>query len=84
MKPKYKNGDKVKDSISGLEGIITCVAIYLNGCIRYNVQPVLDPNGHYRESEMLDEQQLTIIKPVKIKKTKPLGGDRPALPKFKV
>jgi hypothetical protein len=84
MKPKFKNGDKVRDKISGLEGTITCVATYMNGCIRYSIQPGLDGDGHYQESEVIDEQQLEIIKPEKAKKKKPLGGDRPFQPKYKL
>lgn len=83
MKQKFKNGQKVKDAVSGLEGTITCVAIYLNGCIRYNVQPGLDREGHYQESEVIDEQQLELIKEVKEKKVKKRpGGDRPFQPKY--
>ena len=84
MKTKFKNGDKVKDTISGLEGIIVCVAIYNNGCIRYNVQPKLNAEGFFVEAEVIDEQQLELIKPTKVKKIKPLGGDRPPLPKYKL
>jgi hypothetical protein len=85
MKPKFKNGIKVRDKVTGLEGTITCVAIYMNGCIRYNVQPGLDAEGHYQESEVIDEQQLEIIRLEKpIKEPKPNGGDRPFIPKYKL
>lgn len=33
----YAIGDKVRDSVSGFEGTITNVMIYLNGCIHYGV-----------------------------------------------
>ena len=82
MNPKFKNGDKVVDTVSGLEGTITCVAVYMNGCIRYNVQPGLDSEGHFQEAEVVDEQQLKLIKPEKLKKEKRNGGDRPPLPKY--
>jgi hypothetical protein len=84
LKTKFKNGDKVRDEVSGLEGTITCVAVYMNGCIRYNVQPGLDEEGHYQDGEAIDEQQLILIKPKKAKKTERPGGDRPFLPKYKL
>lgn len=82
MKPKFENGDKVKDKITGWKGTITCQIIYLNGCIRYSVQPTLNKDGEYVESQIIDEQQLELVKPIKKKKTKPVGGDRPAPSSF--
>jgi len=84
METKFKNGDKVKDTITGFEGTIVCVAVYLNGCIRYSIQPKIDKAGLYQESETIDEEQLELIKEKKPKKTKPSGGDRPPLPKYKL
>jgi len=84
MKLKFENGQKVKDTISGLEGTITCVAIYLNGCIRYAVQPGLDTEGHHQESEVIDEQQLVLLEDIKKKETDGPGGDRPFFPKYKL
>jgi len=84
QKAKFVNGDKVKDNITGFSGTVTAVAIYLNGCIRYQVQPELDEHGHYQESQMIDEEQLEIIKPAKKKKVKPTGGDREPLPKYRL
>lgn len=84
MKLKFKNGQKVRDKITGFEGTITCCAEYLNGCIRYSIQPELDAEGHYQESEVIDEEQLELIKEATEKKTKPTGGDRPFQPKYKL
>jgi hypothetical protein len=84
MKRKFVNGEKVRDRISGFEGTITAVAEYINGCIRYQVQPELDEHGNYRESQMFDEQQLERLQKKREKKVKPTGGDRPPLPKFKL
>jgi len=84
MKTKFKNGDKVRDTISGFEGTITCTAIYMNGCIRYDIQPELDANKHYQEGQVFDEQQLELIKTIKEKKKIPTGGDRPFQPKYKL
>jgi hypothetical protein len=91
IKTKFKNGQKVKDRLSGFEGTITCEAIYLNGCIRYYIQPELDGEGHYQESQVIDEEQLELIeKELELiekepeKETKKNGGDRPGLPKYKL
>jgi hypothetical protein len=84
LKRKFENGDKVRDRISGFVGTITCCAEYLNGCIRYSIQPGLDKDGHYQEGEVIDQEQLELIKPKKKKETKPIGGDRPFLPKYKL
>jgi len=51
-------GDKVKDRITGLEGIAIAKVIYLNGCVRYEVKPKGLKDGKTIESEWIDEQQL--------------------------
>jgi len=84
MKGKFKNGDKVRDKISGLEGTITCVAFYMNGCIRYSIQAKLNAEGFFVDAEVIDEQNLELIKPIKKKIIKPTGGDRPFMPKYKL
>lgn len=85
MTPKFKNGQKVKDTVTGFEGTVTCVAMYMNGCIRYSIQPGLDGAGNYQESQVIDEGQLKLIKKSKEKEKKESpGGDRPSLPKFKL
>jgi hypothetical protein len=85
MKPKFENGQKVIDVVTGFKGTIACVAIYMNGCIRYSIQPELDDEGHFQESQVIDEQQLELIEsPKKKKKEKKKGGYRKPLPKFKL
>lgn len=84
MKKIFKNGQKVRDKLSGFEGTITCEAVYLNGCIRYSVQPELDEEGHYQESQVIDQEQLELIEKPKEKEVKNHGGERPGLPKYKL
>lgn len=83
-KPKYENGDVVQDRISGFQGTVMCVAVYWNGCIRYSIQPKLDKNGHHQDPEVIDEQQLELVTPIKKPEPKKRGGDRPSLPSFKL
>jgi len=92
---KFENGQKVVDRLTGFTGVITAVVEYMNGCIRYQVQPPIDAEGKYRESVIIDEQQLDLVVEKqkslmkKIKEREKPGGDRPApkgftLPKNKL
>lgn len=87
MNKKFKNGQKVRDRLSGFEGTITAEVEYMNGCIRYQIQPWIRGDGTFQDSVIIDEQQLDLLverKPVKEKdkEVKPPGGDRPGLPKY--
>ncbi len=62
IKHKIKLGQKVKDKISGFEGIAIVRVTALNGCIQYAVKPMyLDKDGKIPQSESIDQQQLKII-----------------------
>jgi len=54
-----KLGDKVKDQITGYEGIVIARAEYLNGCISIRVQARNLKNGLPIEAVWFDEQRLT-------------------------
>ena len=54
-----KLGDKVKDTVSGFEGIAITKHTYLHGPKRVTVQPPIH-NGELRESETFYESQLCI------------------------
>jgi hypothetical protein len=56
--PLYKNGEFVKDKISGLEGVVVAVTVWYNGCIRYAVQPRDVKDGKPVDAWSLDEEQL--------------------------
>ena len=56
-------GDRVKDSISGFEGIVTARSEYLNGCISLLVSPEkLDKSGEKIKGIWFDDVQLTVKK----------------------
>lgn len=60
---QHQLGDKVKDKVTGYEGIVIARSEYLNGCIRYGVQrDKLTKEGKPQESEWFDEKQLAIVK----------------------
>jgi len=83
---KIKLGDKIRDKITGLEGIATSKVEFLNGCVQYSIQPQgLTKDGTPKEPDFVDDQQIEIIKPPKPekpkKKTKPTGGGYRNYPK---
>ena len=53
-------GDKVRDTITGFEGICTGRTVYLNGCISINVEGALKKDGE-RSSEWFDEQRIEFV-----------------------
>ncbi len=56
-------GDRVKDRITGYTGIAHCMTKWLNGCIRFAVQPEqLDKDGKVVDDRYFDEGQLIVIK----------------------
>jgi len=68
-------GDKVKDSVSGIIGIVTQRTEYLNGCIQYGVQPkVTSKNPDEIKTWIIDEEQLTKIGGLKKVKKSRNGG----------
>lgn len=64
-------GSKVKDKVTGFEGIAIGETRWLHGCLRYTVQPQdRDKDGKIKESNSFDEPQLTVLQgPEKTKVT---------------
>ncbi|MGR3179803.1 MAG: hypothetical protein ACUZ8E_17325 [Candidatus Anammoxibacter sp.] len=60
---KYDLGIRVRDRVTGTEGIIDMRTEYLNGCIRYSVQPkAKTPNPEKMpESYWFDENQIEFV-----------------------
>jgi len=54
-------GQKVRDVVSGLEGIVTGRTEYLNGCIQYCVKPPLDKDGKMQEAWWIDRAVLAAL-----------------------
>lgn len=54
-------GQLVRDTISGFEGKVTSRIEYLNGCVRYGVQPPVDKDGKMPAGEFIDWQQLEVL-----------------------
>jgi hypothetical protein len=67
---EIKLGSKVKDKISGFAGIATSRTVFLNGCVRIEIDPDrLNKDGDLIEGAVFDEVQLEVVKPVIKKKT---------------
>lgn len=60
-------GREVKDRVTGFKGIAVAVYIYLQGCVRYSVQPKIKKDGTLPKDQVFDEPQLEIIGKRKIK-----------------
>ena len=54
-------GDRVKDRLTGLTGIIVARTEWLNYCNRYTVQPQKIKDGKPVESTVFDEGDLTLL-----------------------
>jgi hypothetical protein len=76
-----KLGTKVKDSISGFEGIATARIEYLYGCVRVLVEPQgLNQDGKPIEAQYFDEQRLEDQPTAKSGGPRDLPGSRPVPP----
>lgn len=60
-------GDEVKDKVTGFKGIAVVKSIYLQGCDRFSVQPLVDKDGNIPECQHFDEPQLKVLKKAKVK-----------------
>jgi hypothetical protein len=79
-------GDKCKDLVTGFTGIAVAKILYLNGCTRWQLQPIGTDKGKLFEQESFDESQLIVLKAKAAKEGKhETGGPRPNLkPEVKI
>lgn len=73
MTQEIKLGQKVKDTITGFEGIALGRTEWLYGCVRVTVQPQQLFEGKTIEPEVFDEPQLVVVEEPKpeLKESKP-------------
>ena len=71
-----KLGERVKDTVTDFKGMATARCVYLNGCVRIQVQPKeLTKDGKMLDTEWIDEGQLEVLeKPLAEAKEKEIGG----------
>ena len=71
-------GDKVRDRVTGFEGIIIAKTEWFNGCIRYMVQPQDVKDGKMAEAQAFDEEQLDVVTPQAVeRRQRQTGGPAP-------
>jgi hypothetical protein len=76
--PTVELGDKVKDRITGFEGIATGRFTFLSGCLRIEITPMTLEKGKPIEPQVFDEQRVLPDGKSKVKTGGPLDGP-PAL-----
>ena len=74
-------GDQVKDTITGLKGIVIGLCDYLYGCRRLVIQPSIDKDGQYVESIWVDEPQVKVLRRAVVQASASQRKDRPAGPR---
>lgn len=70
-------GQEAKDTITGFQGVVICVAQWLHGCRRLTIQPRELRDGKPVECCTFDEPQLLEITSVAEPSTSEAGGPRP-------
>jgi len=70
---KFELTSELRDTISGLKGIAAARCQYMNGCLKYEIQPKGLKDGKIQDSYWIDEEQLVLVKS-NFKEIKPNGG----------
>lgn len=71
---KLNLGQKVRDRVSGLEGIVIARTEWLYGCRRYTVQPQGVKDGKPQEGSGFDEDALEVLPEALPASVKNTGG----------
>lgn len=75
-----KLGQKVRDTITGLEGIAVARTVWMYGCVRITVQPMEVKEGKPAEMVFVDEPQLEIVREKAAPEAAPAHGPRSSDP----
>lgn len=83
-------GQKVRDVVTGFTGIADCRMEWMNGCVRFSVQPPVKKGSAFvPESKSFDQEQLEVLvdmpialprrrrQPVRSTVASKTGGGRP-------
>ena len=75
---EIKLGEKVRDTVTGFEGIAVARVEYLNGCIQYAVQARVSDDGKLPAVEYFDHQRLELadVAPMKLASSNTGGPQR--------
>lgn len=70
-------GSKVKDSVTGLEGIAIARTQWLHGCVRISIQPQgLDDKGAPKPSHTFDEAQVETVEEKAVASTSAAAAEK--------
>jgi hypothetical protein len=72
--PVIELGAETQDPLTKMEGVVTARFVFINGCVRVEVQPKALKDGRPVEAEVFDEGRLA---PTSKPATKRPGGPRP-------
>lgn len=73
---EIKLGDKVRDTISGFEGIVVAICDWLSGCRRITISPQELHDGKPVGDWTFDANQLELISRGAVAKEPVIGGGR--------
>lgn len=72
---KFNLGDSAKDVVTGFTGVCVARFEWLNGCVRYELQPAKLKDGQAIKSDSFDQGQLVLVKRNAVKVApRPTGG----------
>lgn len=69
-----KLGSQYLDKVSKFEGIAVARHMYLNGCERVTLQPMIDKDGKLPATESFDEPQLILLHDTDLTQDNTTGG----------
>lgn len=77
---KFNLGDKVRDEITGFDGIVVFRCQWLNNCNTYGVQPTTLKDGVPQERQSFDEPQLSVVLENVVTGSRKTGGPERHVP----
>ena len=57
----FKLGQRLRDKVTGYQGIATIESKHLNGCIRYCLEAPATDGGKVPKEQWVDDQQLELV-----------------------
>ena len=83
VKPKFKLGASVEDTVTGFKGVITAREDHMNGCIRYRVVNKYNEKDEQSMMQaMFDEGCVKLIKSKKVEVNKPTPNQGCAVERY--
>ena len=79
---EIKLGNKVRDKVTGYEGVATARVEYLNGCVQFCVKPRVGSDGKMPDHEYIDVQQLEVVSQGETITPSKTGGPQRDCPKY--